>query len=48
MAFLSSLEVDSMLFDYYMNQSYVTVNENAIMCFLKETLSLIEANIKDD
>ncbi|WP_299335495.1 DUF6090 family protein [uncultured Psychroserpens sp.] len=47
-AFLSSLEVDSMLFDYYMNQSYVTVNENAIMRFLKDTLSLIEANIKDD
>ena len=47
-AFLSNLEVDSMLFDYYMNQSYVTVNENAIMRFLKETLSLIEANIKDD
>jgi competence protein ComGC len=47
-AFLSSLEVDSMLFDYYMNQSYVTVNENAIMKFLKNTLSLIEANIKED
>lgn len=47
-AFLSSLEVDSMLFDYYMNQSYVTVNENVIMRFLKDTLSLIEANIEDD
>ena len=47
-AFLSSLEVDSMLFDYYMNQSFVTVNENAIMKFLKETLNLIETNIKYD
>ena len=47
-AFLSSLEVDSMLFDYYMNQSYVTVNENTIMKFLQDTFSLIEVNIHDD
>ncbi|GMN09051.1 hypothetical protein MTsPCn9_04930 [Croceitalea sp. MTPC9] len=47
-AFLSSLEVDSMLFDYYMNQSYVTVNENTIMQFLKNTLGLIEANIQTE
>ncbi|TYA58268.1 DUF6090 family protein [Formosa maritima] len=45
--FLSSLEVDSMLFDYYMNQSYVTINENTIMQFLEETIELIEANIKE-
>lgn len=47
-AFLSSLEVDNMLFDSYMSQSYVTINENAIMQFLKETLKLIETNIQDD
>ncbi len=46
--FLSNLEVDNMLFDYYMNQSFVTVNENNIMQFLQDTLSLIEANIQDD
>lgn len=46
--FLSSLEVDSMLFDYYMNQSFVTVNEVNIMRFLKNTLKLIEVNIKHD
>lgn len=45
-AFLNNLEADSMLFDYYMNQSYVTVNENSIMEFLVNTLSLIEANIE--
>ncbi|MFH6768287.1 DUF6090 family protein [Gaetbulibacter aquiaggeris] len=44
--FLSSLQVDNMLFDYYMNQSFVTTNEELIMTFLKETLELIENNIK--
>ncbi|GGG44935.1 hypothetical protein GCM10011414_13140 [Croceivirga lutea] len=47
-ALLSDLEVNNMMFDYYMNQSYVTINENVIMDFLKETLSLIEANITND
>ena len=45
-AFLSSLEVDNMLFDYYMNQSFVTINENAIMQYLIDTLGLIEMNIQ--
>jgi len=45
-AFLNSLEVDNMLFDYYMNQSYVTINENVIMQFLENALSLIESNIE--
>lgn len=45
-AFLSSLEVDGFLFDYYMNQSYVSTNEDSIMKFLKETLTLIEKNIE--
>ena len=44
--FLTSLEVDSMLFDYYMNQSYVTINEDRVMEFLEDTLRLIDANIK--
>ena len=45
-AFFKSLEVDSMLFDYYMNQSFVTVNEEVIMKFLEDTLVLIDANIE--
>jgi len=45
-AFLTNLEVDSMVFDYYLNQSYVTVNENNIITFLEDTLSLINANIE--
>ena len=44
--FLTSLEVDGFLFDFYMNQSYVSTNEDSIMTFLKETLSLIEKNIE--
>ena len=44
-AFFKSLEGDNMLFDYYMNQSFVTVNEEVIMKFLEDTLVLIEANI---
>ena len=44
--FLTNLEVDNMLFDYYMNQSFVTVNEDNIMKFLEETLRLIDSNIE--
>ena len=43
--FLTSLEIDGFLFDYYMNQSYVTTNEESIMKYLEETLALIESNI---
>ena len=43
--FLTSLEIDGFLFDSYMNQSFVTTNEEAIMRFLEETLELIETNI---
>ncbi|MFL0352218.1 DUF6090 family protein [Xanthomarina sp. GH4-25] len=48
MEFLKSLEIDGMLFDYYMNQSFVTTNEESIMKFLKSTLKLIESNIDGD
>ena len=44
-AFFNSLEVDGYLFDYYINQSYVTINEETIMKFLNKTLALIENNI---
>ena len=44
--FLTSLEADGFLFDFYMNQSYVSTNEDSIMKFLKETLFLIEKNIE--
>jgi len=43
--FLTSLEVDGFLFDYYMNQSFVTTNEESILQFLESTLKLIESNI---
>ncbi|WP_432411425.1 DUF6090 family protein [Rasiella sp. SM2506] len=43
--FLTSLEIDGFLFDYYMNQSFVTTNEESIMEFLQNTLTLIESNI---
>lgn len=44
-AFFTNLEVDGYLFDYYMNQSYVTTNEESIMTYLEETLLLIKKNI---
>ncbi|MFK7831941.1 MAG: DUF6090 family protein [Winogradskyella sp.] len=44
-AFLTNLEVDGFLFDFYLNQSFVTKNEASIMTYLKETLALIETNI---
>lgn len=46
--FLTNLETDGALFDYYLNQSYVTINEENILDFLEKTIELIEANIKDD
>ena len=46
--FLTSLEVDGFLFDFYMNQSYVSTNEESIMKFLVSTLELIETNINHD
>lgn len=45
--FLTDLETDGYLFDYYMNQSFVTKNEESIMNYLTETLELIESNIHD-
>lgn len=47
-AFLNNLEIDSFLFDSYINQSYVTKNEESIMKFLNSTLNLIERNIKSN
>ncbi|WP_191858862.1 DUF6090 family protein [Hanstruepera ponticola] len=44
--FLNKMEVDNMFFDYYMNQSFVTINEDQIMNYLENTLTLIEANIE--
>ena len=45
--FLTDLATDGYLFDYYMNQSFVTKNEESIMNYLTETLELIETNIHD-
>ncbi len=44
--FLNKMEVDNMFFDYYMNQSFVTINEDQIMNYLENTLTLIDANIE--
>ncbi|MBE9491001.1 MAG: hypothetical protein IMY67_11945 [Bacteroidetes bacterium] len=46
--FFTNLEIDGMLFDYYLNQSFVTINEESIMLFLETTLQLIETNINND
>ena len=45
--FFTSLECDNMLFDFYMNQSFVTTNEEKIIVFLDKILQLIEQNIND-
>jgi len=46
--FLTNIETDGALFDYYLNQSFVTINEDNILSFLEKTIKLIEANIEDD
>jgi len=46
--FLTNLEIDGLLFDLYINQSFVTSNEESIMLYLESTLKLIESNINHD
>ena len=43
--FINAMEVDGMLYDSYMNQSFVTINEKNIQQYLKRFLQLIEENI---
>ena len=45
---LTNLETDGALFEYYLNQSFVTINEENILHFLEKTIELIEANIEGD
>lgn len=46
--FLTNIEADGAMFDYYLNQSFVTINEDNILSFLENTIKLIEANIQVD
>jgi hypothetical protein len=44
--FITSLEVDGLLYNHYMNQSFVTINEESIEDFLIEIIDLINENIE--
>jgi hypothetical protein len=44
--FLTNIETDGALFDYYLNQSFVTINEENILDFLENTIKLIKDNIR--
>jgi hypothetical protein len=44
--FINSLEVDGLLYNHYMNQSFVTINEESIEEFLNEIVELINQNIE--
>lgn len=45
--FINSLEVDGALYDSYMNQSFVYINEENIEQYLDRFLQLVEENIDD-
>jgi len=44
-AFTSSLEVDGVIYDYYMNQYYVVINEDNIEVYIKRVLDLIDKEL---
>ena len=44
-AFFSSLEVDGVLYEIYLNQSYVTSNEIALRGYIESVIKLLEENI---
>jgi len=44
--FAASVEVDGVIYDHYMNQSYVVINEEHIEVYIKRVLDLIHAEIK--
>jgi len=46
--FYNSLEVDGVLFDMYLNQTFVTVNEVSLEIYIKEVIKLLEENIQYD
>ncbi|MFK7781485.1 DUF6090 family protein [Psychroserpens sp.] len=44
--FITSLEVDGVIFDHYMNQYYVFINEENIKLYIQRVLDLIEKELK--
>lgn len=45
--FLNDIEVDSALYNHYLNQSFVTINEEEIKKFLIKIIALVNNNIHD-
>ncbi|GAB5531568.1 MAG: hypothetical protein Roseis3KO_33450 [Roseivirga sp.] len=43
--FYNSLEVDGVLYEMYLNQTFVTVNEESLISFIKEVIKSLEQNI---
>jgi len=43
--FINSLEVDSVIYDYYMNQYFVFINEENIELYIKRVLDLIQKEL---
>ena len=46
--FTTSLEVDGALYDHYMNQYYVVINEESIDRYIERVLMLIEGELNQD
>ncbi len=46
--FLNDLKMDGAMFNYYINQSFVTTNEESIEAYLLNVLTLIEQNRQHD
>ncbi|MFT5216027.1 MAG: hypothetical protein ACI83H_001144 [Glaciecola sp.] len=47
-SFYNSLEVDGVLFELYLNQTFVTVNEESLVIYIKEVIKSLEENIHHD
>ncbi|WP_411768156.1 DUF6090 family protein [Winogradskyella sp. A3E31] len=46
--FMNNLKVDGSLFEYYINQSFVTTNEESIKEYLEDILHLLNQNINEN
>jgi hypothetical protein len=46
--FISSMEVDGVVFDHYMNQSYVVINEEGIKDYIQRVMGLIEDELNKE
>ena len=45
-AFATSMMVDGIIYDHYMNQYYVIINEEHIEAYILQTLNLIESELR--